>query len=42
VSAPGFELFEIEPCGTHRAFTVPEPSGHLIKFGSTRNSDEPV
>ncbi len=40
--ARGLAPSEIDEGRIHSSFTVPSPSGHLIKFNSTHVSDQPV
>ena len=42
LSGLGIEPSEIEPGAIHQSFTVRDPSGQVIKFNSTHNSDKPV
>ena len=42
LSSLGIEPSEIEPGAIHRSFTVRDPSGQVIKFNSSHNSDKPV
>ena len=42
LSGLGIEPSEIEPGTIHQSFTVRDPSGQVIKFNSTHNSDKPV
>jgi catechol 2,3-dioxygenase-like lactoylglutathione lyase family enzyme len=42
LSGLGLEPSEIAPGQIHRSFTVCDPSGQVIKFNSSHNSDQPV
>ena len=38
----GLEPSDIEPGNIHRSFSLREPGGHILKFNSSHNSDQPV
>ena len=42
LSKQDFAPSEIAPGKIHRSFTVRDPSGHVIKFNSSHNYDQPV
>ncbi len=42
LSGLGIEPSAIKPGTIHQSFTVRDPSGQVIKFNSTHNSDKPV